>query len=91
MFVLLDLTLKFSESMEQEKKFRCTKCGKKFKLKSILLLHSMKCVEKCSEEICFMETEIQTDLRNDYDANGKRDCKNVKHSYKDIEYIVNVL
>ena len=31
--------------MEQDKKFKCNICGKTYKLKSILLLHSMKCEE----------------------------------------------
>ena len=29
--------------MDLDKKFKCDRCGKPFKLKSILLLHSMKC------------------------------------------------
>ena len=36
--------------MEQDKKFKCNKCGKTFKFKSILLLHSMKFDEVCPKD-----------------------------------------
>ena len=34
-----------NSEMDQNKKFECEKCGKTYKFKSILLLHSMKCDE----------------------------------------------
>ena len=46
--------------MEQDKKFKCDKCGKTYKFKSILLLHSMRCDKTCLEnEEKDNETQIE--------------------------------
>ena len=48
--------------MEQDKKFKCYQCGKTYKLKSILLLHSMKCneinLENNDKEVSETKTQI---------------------------------
>ena len=63
--------------MEQDAKFKCNRCGKSYKFKSILLLHLMKCdeisLENNDKEIS--ETETMT--------NSKQ-----KQKMKDKEYTV---
>ena len=48
--------------MEQDKIFKCYKCGKTYKLKSILLLHSMKCNEIDSENNDKEVSETKTQI-----------------------------
>ena len=64
--------------MDHGKNFKCDKCGKTFKFKSILLLHSMKCDFRNSE---FEETS---------DARENKDCKkNQKMTNRNYTTITN--
>ena len=48
--------------MEADAKFKCNRCGKSYKFKSILLLHSMKCneinLENSDKEVSDTKTQI---------------------------------
>ena len=53
--------------MDEDKKFKCGKCNKAFKLKSISLLHSMKCGEKENNSVDegIRNIKFQSQLNND--------------------------
>ena len=63
--------------MEEDAKFKCNRCGKSYKFKSILLLHSMKCNE------ISLETNVKEVTETEIKINPQQ-----KQKMKDIEYTV---
>lgn len=75
--------------MEQDKKFKCEKCKKPFKLKSILLLHSMRCQKISLNSSLDKETDynakdlnLRTEkLGNTINGIEKKKYENMKGKY----------
>ena len=87
--------------MDQDKKFKCEKCGKAFKFKSIFLLHSMKCEEIILEEKedpskdeKFAESSRQKMKGREYsvitddDSSAKYQCKRCEKKYNTRQLIL---
>ena len=89
--------------MDQDKKFKCDKCGKAYKFKSILLLHSMRCDEISqenrddpSQDMETIDTETQKNRMKDkeytvlfeHDSSQKYHCNTCEKTFNTIKLVL---